>query len=160
MRRVLVIGCPGAEKSTFSRRLSAKSGLPLYYLDMIWHKSDRTNISQDEFDIYLEKILQTGEWILDGNYMRTMPRRLQECDTVFFFDIPVDVCLSGVRNRLGRPRADMPWIDTEIDPEFKKWILDFPTEQAPLIRKLLDSFKGDIFRFKSRDEADAYIDHF
>ncbi len=35
MKRVIVIGSPGAGKSTFSRRLRQKTGLPLYYLDQI-----------------------------------------------------------------------------------------------------------------------------
>ena len=158
MKCVLVIGCPGSGKSTFSRKLSAKTGLPLHYLDMIWHKPDKTNISRDKFDEKLEEILQTDKWIIDGNYLRTMPRRLQECDTVFFFDLPLDDCMSGVRDRIGKPREDMPWIETEFDEEFRKWILDFPAMQTPQINELLESFNGNIVRFKSRKEADSYID--
>ncbi len=157
MKRVLVIGCPGAGKSTFSRKLSATTGLPVYYLDMIWHRPDRTNVSTDEFDKSLEKILQTDKWIIDGNYLRTMSWRMQYCDTIFFFDIPLDQCLSGVRNRLGKPREDMPWIDRELDEEFLQSILDFPAHQTPMIIRLLESFEGEIFWFKSRAEADAYI---
>lgn len=59
MKRVLVIGCPGAGKSTFSRKLSAKTGLPLHYLDMIWHKPDKTNVSQEKFDEKLEDMLES-----------------------------------------------------------------------------------------------------
>lgn len=44
MKRVLVIGCPGAGKSTFARWLRDATGLPLYYLDRIWHRPDKTNI--------------------------------------------------------------------------------------------------------------------
>ena len=46
MKRVIVIGSPGAGKSTFAGKLRDRTGLPLYYLDMIWHLSDRTNITQ------------------------------------------------------------------------------------------------------------------
>ena len=84
MRKVLIIGCPGAGKSTFARKLSKKTGLPLHYLDMIWHRADRTTVSPEEFDSRLDEILATDEWIIDGNYMRTMPRRLCKADTVFF----------------------------------------------------------------------------
>lgn len=58
MEKVIVIGCPGAGKSTFARQLREKTGLPLYYLDMLWHKPDRTNVSEEEFDVCLQKILE------------------------------------------------------------------------------------------------------
>lgn len=157
MKRVLVIGCPGAGKSTFSRRLSAITGLPIHYLDMIWHKPDRTTVSREEFDEQLEMILTTDRWIIDGNYHRTLPQRLYECDTVFYFDLPVDVCLSGAIARLGQPREDMPWIETELDEEFRQWIVDFPTCQAPVIDLLLDLFNGHLYRFTSRAEADEFL---
>ncbi len=100
MKKVIVIGCPGAGKSTFSRKLSAKLGLPLYYLDMIWHRPDRTVIGRDEFDTRLAEILAEDKWILDGNYIRTLPIRLAECDTVFLFDLPLDECIEGAKSRL------------------------------------------------------------
>ena len=66
MQRVIVIGSSGAGKSTFARRLRDKTGLPLYYLDMLWHKPDRTTVSREEFDLQLGKLLEQDEWILDG----------------------------------------------------------------------------------------------
>lgn len=84
MKKVIVIGCPGSGKSTFARRLRDKTNLPLYYLDMIWHKSDKTNITKDEFDSNLNEILRKDEWIIDGNYQLALEMRLENCDTVFF----------------------------------------------------------------------------
>ena len=40
MKRAIVIGSPGAGKSTFARKLKDRTGLPLYYLDRIFHKPD------------------------------------------------------------------------------------------------------------------------
>lgn len=157
MRKVLVIGCPGAGKSTFARKLSEKTGLPLYYLDMIWHKADRTTISAEEFDTALSDIMINEQWILDGNYQRTIPMRLKEADTVFFFDMPLDVCLSGAVERLGKERVDMPWKDEVLDDKFRQWIIDFPKNQLPIINHLLESYGGNVVRFTSRQEADEYI---
>ena len=58
MKKVLILGCPGAGKSTFARKLRDKTGLPLYYLDMIWHKPDRTTITKQEFDAKLSEIIK------------------------------------------------------------------------------------------------------
>ncbi|MCM1355054.1 MAG: hypothetical protein NC212_01445 [Staphylococcus sp.] len=158
MKKVIVIGCPGAGKSTFSRRLSAKTGLPLYYLDMIWHRPDRTVIGRAEFDKRLAEIVGEDKWILDGNYARTLPMRLAHCDTVFFFDLPLEECIEGARSRLGKDREDMPWTDEELDPEFLQWILDFPRNVVPEINKHLADCGRTIHRFKSRSEADRFIE--
>ena len=87
MERILVIGSPGAGKSTFSRRLREETGLPLYYLDMLWHRPDRTTVEMEVFDRELGKILEKDRWIIDGNYIRTLEMRLKACDTVFFWII-------------------------------------------------------------------------
>ena len=68
MKKVIVIGCPGSGKTTFAEKLNKCTGLPLYYLDAIWHKPDKTHISRDEFDERISDIFNTSEWIIDGNY--------------------------------------------------------------------------------------------
>lgn len=161
MKKIMVIGSPGAGKSTFARKLQEKTNFPLYYLDMLWHKADKTNVSREEFDAHLGEILQKDAWIIDGNYQRTLKLRLQSCDTVFLLDFPPETCLAGVKSRIGKPREDMPWIETEFDAEFKQWILDFPTNQLPQIYALLEEYKAnkEIIVFKSRKAADAYLEN-
>lgn len=155
MRRIMVIGSPGAGKSTFSRRLRNITGLPLYYLDMIWHKPDKTNISKEEFDAELAKIVSRDRWIIDGNYQRTIAVRLERCDTVFLLDYPLDICLEGARARIGTVREDLPWKETELDEEFKQFIINFPKSELPEIYKMLDKAHGkEIIVLKSRDEAE------
>ena len=88
MKKIIVIGCPGSGKSTFARKLRDITGLPLYYLDMIWHKPDKTTVTREEFDTELEKILEKDSFIIDGNYGRTLEKRFLCCDTVFLFDLP------------------------------------------------------------------------
>ncbi|MCI8317887.1 MAG: adenylate kinase [Lachnospiraceae bacterium] len=159
MQKVIVIGSPGAGKSTFARKLRDVSGLPLYYLDLIWHRPDQTNISRDEFDIQLQTILRKECWIVDGNYLRTLEMRLKVCDTVFLLDFPVEVCLLGAQSRIGRKREDLPWLETVFDEEFRQWILSFPAEQLPYIYELLKKYRKNkqIVVFKSRKEADEYL---
>lgn len=159
MKKVIVIGCPGAGKSTFARKLSANTGLPLYYLDKIWHLPDRNTLSREEFATRLEKITSGEKWIIDGNYLHTMPFRLQNCDTVFFFDLPTDVCLAGAEERIGKEREDMPWTDETMNEEFRQWIINFPMQQLPVINSLLSEYKEEvkIIVFHTREEADNFI---
>lgn len=159
-QKIIVIGSPGSGKSTFSRKLRDITKLPLYYLDMIKHKSDRTEISSEEFDEKLNDILIKDQWIIDGNYQRTLEMRLKECDTVFLFDLPMEECLAGAKARIGTKREDLPWIETEEDLEtgFRQWIEDFPTQALPTIYQLLEEYRDkQIIIFKSREEADSYL---
>ena len=158
-QKVIVIGSPGAGKSTFARKLRDLTGLPLFYLDMLWHKPDRTNVSREEFDEKLHEILMQEQWIIDGNYQRTLEMRLKACDMVFFLDFPLDVCLAGAQARIGKAREEMPWIENEFDEEFRQDILEFPKVKLPKIYEMLERYRENkkIVIFKSREEVDAFI---
>lgn len=159
MKRIMVIGSPGAGKSTFARKLRDKTGLPLYYMDMLFHKPDRTTVTREEFDSELQRIVQTEDWIIDGNYQRTLPMRFEACTDVFVLDYPLEQCLEGAEARIGTKREDMPWIEQEFDPEFRQYILDFPKEQLPRIYELVEQYRESkiITIFHSREEADAWF---
>ena len=158
-RKILIIGSPGSGKSTFARELKDRTELPLYYLDMIFHNPDRTTVRREEFDEKLSEILKKDEWIIDGNYQRTLPMRFEACTEVFFFDLPVEQCLEGATSRIGQRREDLPWIEHEFDPEFRQYILDFPKDQIPRIYELVERYKDSrtIMIFHSREEADEYL---
>ena len=158
MKRIIVIGCPGSGKSTFSRALHKKTGIPLYHLDMMYWNEDKTTVEKAVFLDRLAAVLQKDEWIIDGNYASTMELRLAACDTVFFLDLPSDICLDGIKERRGRARSDMPWIETEEDAEFVEFIKSFNEKSRPVIMELLSSFDGKSIRvFKSRSEADEFL---
>ena len=128
MNKIIVIGCPGSGKSTFSRMLHQRTGIPLFHLDMMYWNEDKTTVDKSVFLERLSMALQCSQWIIDGNYSSTMELRLQACDTVFFLDYPLEVCLQGIQERRGKPRSDMPWIETEEDTEFTRFIKDFQTQ--------------------------------
>ena len=159
-QRILVVGSPGAGKSTFARKLHDTLDLPLFYLDMLWHKANRTTVSREEFDAELDAILRRDRWIIDGNYARTLERRLERADIVFLFNLPAEECLAGAAARIGRPREDLPWTEHELDAEFAEYIRRFPIDQLPQLLAALDARPRDtsLITFHSREEADAYIE--
>ena len=160
MKKIIIIGCSGSGKSTFARKLSAKINVPLYYLDNIWYKSDKTTLTEHEFDERLKNLMHRDKCIIDGNYQRTLEMRLKECDTVFLLDIPVQICLESAKSRIGRKREDLPWPETEFDEDFERWICEYPVKSLPKILELLEKYKADkqITVFKSRDEAEKFLE--
>ena len=158
MKRVLVIGCPGGGKSTFSRQLNQLTKLPLYHLDMLYWNEDRTTVPKKVFLERLAGVIAQDEWIIDGNYSSTMEMRLEACDTVFFLDYPTQVCLEGIAARKGKARADIPWVEEADDEEFLQFVCKFQEESRPEIIRLLDKYPAkQLIVFRSREEAGDYL---
>ncbi len=163
MKRIMVIGCPGSGKSTFSRALHQKTGIPLYHLDMMYWNPDRTTVEKTVFRKRLISTIQKDEWIIDGNYGSTIELRLQACDTVIFLDYSLEVCLDGIMQRRGKPRTDMPWVEdeNEEDRKFIEFVENFNSQSRPVIIELLNKYPNkDVHVFKKRVEADVFLDHF
>ena len=157
-KRVAVIGCPGGGKSTFSRALRDRVDLPLYHLDAIYWREDRTHLSREEFYPLMREIIAREEWIIDGNYNSTLEWRVAACDLLIFLDYPTEVCLEGVRARRGQKRSDMPWVQEEDDEEFLEFIRAFETESRPRILEWIKKYPDKaVVTFRTREEAEGYL---
>lgn len=130
MQRVLIIGCSGAGKSTLARKLGEKTGLPVVHLDALFWKPGWVESEREVFDANVRSELEKTKWIIDGNYARTLPVRLERCDTVIYLDFPRWLCILGVLKRVlttyGTVRPDMPeGCPERFDWEFLKWVWNF-----------------------------------
>lgn len=161
MKKVIVIGCPGSGKSWFSKELHKITGIPLYHLDMMFWNPDKTTVDKSVFHERLQAVLGTDEWIIDGNYASTMKMRMEACDTVVFLDYSTVLCLEGIRERRGKVRSDMPWVETEEDAEFVEFINNYNSQNRPAVLELLQRYSDkNIFIFKTRAEADGFLNGF
>ena len=103
-RRVVVTGMAGAGKSTFSRALSAKTGLPVIVLDVHFWLPGWAQPAEAEWHETQKGLLASDDWIADGNYHATLDLRLERADTVVFLDLRWWICawralVRGVRAR-------------------------------------------------------------
>ena len=130
MERILIIGCPGAGKTTLALALGKKLHLPVVHLDQLWWKGNWETVTREEFDSRLAMALNGEKWIVDGNYSRTIEMRLAKCDTIIYLDFDRWTCLWGMFSRVvrnyGKTRPDMGGNCKErFDPEFIRWIWNF-----------------------------------
>lgn len=164
MQKVLVLGCAGSGKSTFSKRLGVVTNLPVIHLDALYWKSGWVASAEEEWDRTIEELLRRDAFIMDGNFSRTLEQRLAGADTVFFFDLPRWLCIYRVIKRRvmyhGKTRADMAeGCKEKIDFKFLKWIWNFKKRSREKIVKTLEQAQSDkeIHIFKSTKEAEAFI---
>ena len=96
MKRILVIGCPGSGKSTFSKKLSKALNYPILHLDRIFHIDNYNQISKDLLKSKIKTFIDNhNEYIIDGNYSGTLEYRLQSADAVFYFNINLETCVNN-----------------------------------------------------------------
>ena len=125
---------------------------------MLYWNADKTTVEKSVFLERLSALLEKDEWIIDGNYGSTMELRLLACDTVIFLDYPLEVCLDGIQTRRGKPRSDMPWIETAEDAEFIEFIKNYNDQRRPQVLALLEKYNDkNIIVFANREQANAFL---
>ncbi len=158
-KKILVIGSPGSGKSYFSRQLSIITGIKAYHLDLYYWHEGWISTPHEEFDQIINDIMQKDEWIIDGNYQRTLEMRLAKCEVVFFLDLPTRVCIKAERKRRGVVRSDFPsFLNEGEDPKFVKYIKEFPKLNKPDILEALSKHNNiKVITIKSRRHMNKYL---
>lgn len=164
MQRVLVIGCSGAGKSTFARKLARRTGLPLVHLDQLYWLSGWREAPADLYARRLETALAGAQWIIDGSNSSTLPQRLERADTVIWLDLPRWRCLWRVSKRVamtyGTVRPDAAaGCPERLDLEFLWYIWHFHRLHNPRLARALDEHGRHVQRhhFTSDREAHAFL---
>ena len=143
MERIIIIGCGGAGKSTLARKLGEVLDLPVVHLDKLFWKPGWVETTAEEFDALLAQELAKDQWIMDGNFNRTLPERIKRCDTIIYLDFSRFACLMGVLKRIittyGKVRPDMgEGCPERIDLDFLKWVWNFNKNKRESYYKLLN----------------------
>ncbi len=165
MERVLVMGGPGAGKSTAAVRVATALGVPLYHLDMLFWQPGWREPRREEFEGRLARVLAEPAWVVDGNYSWTLPQRLAAADAVLWLDFPTSTCLRGVLARWvrfrGRQRPDMaPQCPEKVDRAFLWYVVRWRARHVrPLGRQLAEAASRGVgvHRVRGREELERWL---
>ena len=159
-KKISIIGCPGSGKSTLSVQLAKILNLEAIHLDKIYWKPYWVNITEEEFDEKHDEILKKESFILDGNYNRTISKRLEKCDLVIYLDYDSQVCIDSYIQRVKdgsiKDFITENCVET-LDEDFNNYISSYNEKNRENnYKKIYDSNIKYII-LNNRDEKDEFI---
>ncbi|GIP18104.1 topology modulation protein [Paenibacillus montaniterrae] len=163
MKRIMIIGSGGAGKSTLAKQLGEALQLPVHHLDAYFWKPGWTPTPDEEWDSVQENLVLEEQWIIDGNYGRTLDIRMNRADVIILLDFPRWITVYRVIKRRimyhGKTRPDLnEGCPESLDFEFLKWVWTFRKTKIPgILQKLANYNDKHIMILKSPREARKFI---
>jgi adenylate kinase family enzyme len=165
MKRIAVLGAPGAGKTEFSLQLAQATGLPVFHLDGLFFEKEYDSHGRAWFHT-VEKVVARDKWIIDGNYSSTFKIRFDRADTIIVLDYPKRIFIGGViKRRLkhhSKHRPEMPagWKE-RLNKDFVNFVWTFDKRYKS---RIYDAFEDDHKRklviLHSRKDARNYLESF
>ena len=109
-RKIIIIGCPGAGKSFLSNQLSHLVNIKAYHLDDLFWEEDWQEKSLEEWTKIQEALVCRDEFIIDGNYIKSLAFRIEHSETIIYLNKGLLACLWGFTKRTLKN-----WLGKEID---------------------------------------------
>ncbi len=163
MKKITVVGSPGAGKSRLARKLGSIFHIRVYHLDRIFWLPGWGKKSRDTRIDILQNLVQERQWIIDGTYLNTSILHLETADTIIFLGISPFVCLWRIMKRHleydGRSRRDIPMGSTDKLTLFLIWkVLGFPFQsRRTLHQKLRNCHSKLIIWLHTPKEVDDFL---
>lgn len=163
-KKMIIIGCSGSGKSTLAKKLGRIMDLPVIYLDALSWDAGWKRKPFMEFDRLTEAEIRKPEWIMDGNFPRTVEHRMDVCDTIVYLDFPRWFCILSVLKRVltgyGKPRPSMnEGCPEKFDPGFLKRIWNFDQRSKAHYYGYMKKLSGTkLIVLKTRKEVNRFVE--
>jgi len=162
-KRIMIVGQPGAGKSTLARMLGKVLDLPVVHIDLIhWHPG-WIERDRDEKDRLIAQVHARDKWIFEGGRSVTWPERLDRADALVWLDFSLGVRSYRILKRrikyIGRTRPDLPDNCPErLDSEFLSYVWNSRVTSKQTITKLFN--EAPIGKLKVQLQSKKDVDRF
>lgn len=162
VQRVAVVGSGGAGKSTLARRMGAATGLPVIHLDRLFWHPGWVPTPDDEWGLIVEQVAAKERWITDGNYSRTLEKRLVRAEAIVLIDFPPwrtlpRIWLRTLRNYGKDTQAD--GCPDHFSWEFTKWVANYRRRSLRRVLAKIEEYAPDttLYRLRTPRQVEAFL---
>lgn len=163
-QRIMIIGQPGAGKSTLARAIGDILQLPVVHIDRIHWQPGWKERPSEEKSALCQEVHQQQEWIFEGGHSKTWPERLHRADTLIWLNFPLSVrawrvVMRTIKHR-GRSRPDLPDNCPEhFNWEFTHWIWSTRNTGRNKMQAFYEAAPDskEKYQLRSQQEVDQFL---
>lgn len=159
MKKIVIVGSQASGKSFLADRLGEMLQLPVTHLDELFWSWRAENLTADERNARVVSLTKEDEWIIDGNFIRSLDTRVAASDKVILLDLPRWLCSWRLLKRRAKYihvfRQDLAPYQRNTWPMLKA-IWAFPQQMKPRLEEIINQHSASHITLQSPRQANQF----
>lgn len=164
--KIHIIGSIGSGKTTLAKMISEQLNVPHFELDnVVWIRlasGDKKRTDYDR-DLYLQEIVNTQSWIIEGVHHKWISKSLEEADQIIFLDISLLKRRWRIIHRFIKQKFGVEKANYKPSLKTLKFLYNYNTvfehKSKPEILSVLSDYKNKVVFIKNDQDIKHYLNH-